>query len=62
MEQCDIAIVGAGMVGSTLALALKDSGLTILLVDSSPLRIRHLKQNNPSSHASVPYLLPVSVF
>ncbi len=33
----DVIIVGAGMVGSTLALALKDSGLNILLVDSSAL-------------------------
>lgn len=35
----DLIIVGAGMVGSTLALALKDSGLNILLVDSSPLTV-----------------------
>lgn len=34
----DLIIVGAGMVGSTLALALKDSGLDVLLVDASPLR------------------------
>lgn len=31
--QADIVIVGAGMVGSTLALALKDSGLTIVVLD-----------------------------
>ncbi len=35
----DLIIVGAGMVGSTLALALKDSELNILLVDGSPLRV-----------------------
>ncbi|WP_205341973.1 2-octaprenyl-3-methyl-6-methoxy-1,4-benzoquinol hydroxylase [Denitrificimonas caeni] len=35
----DLIIVGAGMVGSTLALALKDSGLNILLVDGSPLSV-----------------------
>ena len=29
----DLIIVGAGMVGSSLALALKDSGLRILLLD-----------------------------
>ena len=34
----DIIIVGAGMVGSALALALKDSGLDILLLDGGPLR------------------------
>lgn len=33
MMQADIVIVGAGMVGSTLALALKDSGLAIVVVD-----------------------------
>ena len=35
----DLIIVGAGMVGSTFALALKDSGLNILLVDGSPLTV-----------------------
>lgn len=35
----DLIIVGAGMVGSSLALALKDSGLNILLVDGSPLSV-----------------------
>lgn len=34
----DIIIVGAGMVGSALALALKDSGLKILLLDSGALK------------------------
>lgn len=33
----DIIIVGAGMVGSALALALQDSGLDILLLDGGPL-------------------------
>lgn len=33
----DLIIVGAGMVGSSLALALKDSGLRILLLDGGPL-------------------------
>lgn len=33
--QTDIVIVGAGMVGSTLALALKDSGLSIVILESS---------------------------
>ncbi len=35
----DLIIVGAGMVGSTLALALQDSGLNILLIDGSPLSV-----------------------
>jgi 2-octaprenylphenol hydroxylase len=33
----DLIIVGAGMVGSSLALALKDSGLRILLLDGGAL-------------------------
>ncbi|MGH8671746.1 MAG: UbiH/UbiF family hydroxylase, partial [Burkholderiales bacterium] len=33
-----MAIIGAGLVGSSLALALRDSGLTLALVDSTPLR------------------------
>src|SRR5690606_23238988 len=36
----DLIIVGAGMVGSALALALRDSGLKTLLIDGGPLRVR----------------------
>lgn len=32
----DIAIVGAGIVGATLACALKDSGLNITLIEAQP--------------------------
>lgn len=35
--QTDITIVGAGMVGSALALALKDCGLSCLLLDAGKL-------------------------
>lgn len=35
--QADLIIVGAGMVGSALALALEGSGLDILVLDASPL-------------------------
>ncbi|MFL9814069.1 2-octaprenyl-3-methyl-6-methoxy-1,4-benzoquinol hydroxylase [Stutzerimonas sp. VN223-3] len=35
--QADLIIVGAGMVGSTLALALQHSGLTVKLIDAGPL-------------------------
>ncbi|ACO80836.1 2-octaprenyl-3-methyl-6-methoxy-1,4-benzoquinol hydroxylase [Azotobacter vinelandii CA] len=35
----DLIIVGAGMVGSALALALQDSGLDILLLDRGPLEV-----------------------
>lgn len=37
--QTDLIIVGAGMVGSTLALALKDAGLGIKLIDAGPLEV-----------------------
>ena len=38
--RADLLIVGAGMVGSALALALKDSGLKILLLDGGPLSVK----------------------
>ncbi len=37
--RADLLIVGAGMVGSALALALQHSGLEILLLDGSPLSV-----------------------
>src|SRR5690606_20285798 len=36
----DLIIVGAGMVGSALALALEHSGLEILVVDGGPLSVK----------------------
>lgn len=36
---CDLVIVGGGIVGVTLASALKHSGLKILLIESSPLEV-----------------------
>ncbi|MGV8841906.1 MAG: 2-octaprenyl-3-methyl-6-methoxy-1,4-benzoquinol hydroxylase [Pseudomonas sp.] len=38
--RADLIIVGAGMVGSALALALKDSGLSILLLDGGPMNVQ----------------------
>ncbi|WQG59640.1 2-octaprenyl-3-methyl-6-methoxy-1,4-benzoquinol hydroxylase [Pseudomonas sp. RTB3] len=38
--RADLLIVGAGMVGSALALALKDSGLEILVLDGGPLSVK----------------------
>jgi len=38
--RADLLIVGAGMVGSALALALQDSGLNILVLDGSPLSVK----------------------
>ncbi|MDB6051546.1 MAG: 2-octaprenyl-3-methyl-6-methoxy,4-benzoquinol hydroxylase [Pseudomonas sp.] len=37
--RADLLIVGAGMVGSALALALQDSGLDILLLDGGPMSV-----------------------
>lgn len=37
--RADIIIVGAGMVGSSMALALKDSGLDVILLDGGPLGV-----------------------
>lgn len=34
---CDLAIVGGGVVGTTLATALKDSGLKVLLIEANTL-------------------------
>lgn len=41
----DLVIVGAGMVGSALALALQGSGLEILLLDGSPLSVKPYDRN-----------------
>jgi len=38
--RADLLIVGAGMVGSALALAVQDSGLEVLLLDGSPLSVK----------------------
>ena len=38
--QADLIIVGAGMVGSALALALKNSGLSVLLLDGGALQVK----------------------
>ncbi|WP_178086481.1 2-octaprenyl-3-methyl-6-methoxy-1,4-benzoquinol hydroxylase [Pseudomonas sp. GV071] len=43
--RADLVIVGAGMVGSALALALQHSGLDILLVDGSPLSVKPFDQS-----------------
>ncbi|QDD90824.1 2-octaprenyl-3-methyl-6-methoxy-1,4-benzoquinol hydroxylase [Pseudomonas oryzihabitans] len=38
LTHADLVIVGAGMVGSALALALADSGLSVVLLDRGPLK------------------------
>ena len=45
--QADLVIVGAGMVGSALALALKDSGLNLLVIDGSDVVVRPFDQAAP---------------
>ncbi|WP_166570702.1 2-octaprenyl-3-methyl-6-methoxy-1,4-benzoquinol hydroxylase [Pseudomonas sp. R5(2019)] len=45
--RADLLIVGAGMVGSTLALALQHSGLEILLLDGSPLAVKFFEAQAP---------------
>lgn len=36
LERCDIAIIGGGPVGAALALALRDSGLSIRVLEARP--------------------------
>ena len=43
--QADLIIVGAGMVGSALALALREQGLEILLIDGGPLSVTPFDKN-----------------
>lgn len=45
--QADLIIVGAGMVGSTLALALERTGLKTLLIDAGPLQTRPFAAEDP---------------
>ena len=36
----DLAIVGGGVVGATLACALKDSGLSVVLIEAEATHLR----------------------
>lgn len=45
--RADLLIVGAGMVGSALALALRHSGLQILLLDGGPLAVKPFNAQAP---------------
>jgi len=45
--RADLLIVGAGMVGSALALALRDRGLNILVVDGGPLTVKPFVADAP---------------
>lgn len=39
----DLAIVGGGIVGATLACALKDSGLSVVLIEAQPQSVAQVK-------------------
>ena len=41
---CDVAIVGGGIVGATLAAALKDSGLNVVIIEARPLAVAAAKK------------------
>ncbi|KFE57909.1 2-octaprenyl-3-methyl-6-methoxy-1,4-benzoquinol hydroxylase [Pseudomonas syringae] len=45
--RADLLIVGAGMVGSALALALQGSGLNIIVVDGGPLSVKPFDTQAP---------------
>lgn len=45
--RADLVIVGAGMVGSALALALHRSGLDVLLIDGGPLSVTPYEASMP---------------
>jgi 2-octaprenylphenol hydroxylase len=45
--RADLLIIGAGMVGSALALALRDSGLNIVVVDGGPLTVKPFVADAP---------------
>jgi 2-octaprenylphenol hydroxylase len=47
--RADVLIVGAGMVGSALALALRNSGLEILLLDGGPMTVKPFEPQAPFS-------------
>jgi 2-octaprenyl-6-methoxyphenol hydroxylase len=42
--QCDLTIVGGGIVGTTLAAALKHSGLKIIIIEARPLEVAAAKE------------------
>ena len=55
--RADVLIVGAGMVGSALAMALQGSGLQVLLLDGSPLSVKPFDRAAASKYSS-PTLRP----
>ena len=41
---CDLVIVGGGIVGTTLAAALKNSGLQVIIIEARPLEVAAAKK------------------
>lgn len=48
----DIAIVGAGIIGLTFACALKDSGLSVVLIEAKPYSLAAMKGQAYAVHMS----------
>ena len=48
----DLAIVGGGIIGLTLACALKDSGLSIVLIEAKPYSVAAMKGQAYAVHMS----------
>lgn len=53
----DVAIIGGGLVGASLAAALKHSGLSLALVESQPSLMRDNAQNNAENWDSRIYAI-----
>jgi len=53
----DLAIVGGGIIGLTLACALKDSGLSVVLIEAKPYSIAAMKGQAYAVHLSSQLIL-----
>ena len=53
----DLVIVGAGIIGLTLACALKDSGLSIVLIEAKPYSVAAMKGQAYAVHMSSKLIL-----
>jgi 2-octaprenyl-6-methoxyphenol hydroxylase len=66
METCDVLIVGGGLVGASLAIALDRSGLTVALAESAAPRVdaqpSYDERNLALAHAGVNALTALGVW
>jgi 2-octaprenyl-6-methoxyphenol hydroxylase len=53
----DLAIVGGGIIGLTLACALKDSGLSVVLIEAKPYSVAAMKGQAYAVHMSSQLIL-----